>query len=126
MGARIGGCGRLGGRARGCEIGGQTEAHGRRRVDEGRGRGTSGAASAELADRLGTADARGVADQGWRCECRAGDVMLEGTRAVAVDDWCGGQSRGRWMRDQRTEADERGINCKAGDGSGLESSRFDG
>ena len=57
---------------------------------------------------------------------RAGDVMLEGTRAVAVDDWCGGQSRGRWMRDQRTGADERGINCKAGDGSGLESSRFDG
>lgn len=86
MGARIGGCGRLGGRARGCEIGGQTEAHGRRRVDEGRGRGTSGAASAELADRLGTADARGL-------RIRAGDVMLEGARAVAVDDWGGGRSR---------------------------------
>lgn len=65
------------------------KATGRRRVDEGRRQRTS----AELADRLGAAGARGVADQGWRCECRAGDAMLEGACAVAVDDWGGGRSR---------------------------------
>ena len=48
-----------------------TKAEGERRV---------GAASAELADRLGGCGS------GWRCECRAGDVMLEGARAIAVDD----------------------------------------
>lgn len=64
---------------------GLTKVEGERRV---------GAASAESADRLGAADARWAADQGGDVSAGLGDVMLEGARAITVDDWGGGRSRG--------------------------------
>lgn len=63
---------------------GLTKVEGERRV---------GAVSAESADRMG-AEMRAGYGSGWRCECRGGDVMLEGARVVALDDWGGGRSRG--------------------------------